>query len=51
MEINVGFYNTKIIKSNYIPKTENRTKKIFMQKVTVTSIPIYPANLAIFEEG
>ena len=36
----------------HIWKTKNRTKKkLFMQKMSTRSIPIYPANLATFEES
>ena len=43
------FFKAKITKSDYISKTNNRTKKSFMQKMSVRSIPIYPAYLATFE--
>ena len=40
------FFNTKITKIDHISKTKNRTKKVksFMQKLSVKSIPIFPAN-------
>ena len=45
------FFNTKITKSDYISKTKKRTKKYIYVKMSVRSNPIYPANLATFEEG
>ena len=39
-------------KSDYISKTKNCTKrKSYMQKMSARSIPIYPVNLATFEEN
>ena len=40
--------NTKSIMSG---KTKNRTKMLFMHKMSVRSIPIYPENLIIFKES
>ena len=38
-------------KSDYISKTKNCTKKSFMQKKSVRSIPIDPSNVATYEES
>ena len=39
-------------KNDYISKTKNRSKeKSYMQKMSARSIPIYPANLATYEES
>ena len=43
--------NTIITKSDYISKTKNRTEKSCVQKMSARSIPIYPTNLATFEEN
>ena len=55
MKKTLVFFNTKITKSDYISKMKNRTKKLFVQKISVRSIPMISANLAkiqffIFEE-
>ena len=39
----------KIYKIEHISKTKNHSKKSFMQKMSVRSIPIFPANVATFE--
>ena len=49
-KLRLGFFNTKMTKSDYISKTKNRTKNIIyaINELRARSIQIYPVNLATF---